>query len=176
MHDPPPVLLVLSTAANLACWLTVRAMRRSMPSLTALFLTLHPRGIRCGCCHCQTLWMPVWARYDVPVSHGPVSQRAELGWHDKDGGEGGGQLRTSRGIHHAVESLVQENPAWLPTCWPPASSPLPHMSHCLQIIRLRRKLSGAADAVKGLFGVGKTNDEVVAKLEAMQVRLVVGLG
>jgi hypothetical protein len=40
----------------------------------------------------------------------------------------------------------------------------------LQVIRLRKKLSGAADAVKGLFGVGKGNDEVVEKLERMQVR------
>jgi hypothetical protein len=39
----------------------------------------------------------------------------------------------------------------------------------LQVIRLRKKLSGAADAVKGLFGVGKSNDEVVEKLEKMQV-------
>lgn len=38
-----------------------------------------------------------------------------------------------------------------------------------QVIRLRKKLSGAADAVKGLFGVGKGNDEVVEKLEKMQV-------
>lgn len=41
----------------------------------------------------------------------------------------------------------------------------------LQVIRLRKKLSGAADAVKGLFGVGKGNDEVVEKLEKMQARL-----
>lgn len=39
----------------------------------------------------------------------------------------------------------------------------------LQVIRLRKKLSSAADAVKGLFGVGKSNDEVVEKLEKMQV-------
>lgn len=39
----------------------------------------------------------------------------------------------------------------------------------LQVIRLRKKLSGAADAVKGLFGVGTGNDEVVQKLEKMQV-------
>jgi hypothetical protein len=37
------------------------------------------------------------------------------------------------------------------------------------VIRLRQKLSGAADAVKGLFGVGKGNDEVVEKLQKMQV-------
>lgn len=40
---------------------------------------------------------------------------------------------------------------------------------CFQVIRLRKKLSGAADAVKGLFGVGGSQDEVVAKLERMQV-------
>jgi hypothetical protein len=41
--------------------------------------------------------------------------------------------------------------------------------HQPQVIRLRQKLSGAADAVKGLFGVGKGNDEVVEKLQKMQV-------
>jgi hypothetical protein len=46
----------------------------------------------------------------------------------------------------------------------------------LQVIRLRKKLSGAADAVKGLFGVGKGNDEVVEKLERMQVCVCVGGG
>lgn len=44
--------------------------------------------------------------------------------------------------------------------------------NCVQVIKLRKKLSGAADAVKGLFGVGKGNDEVVEKLEKMQVGLV----
>jgi hypothetical protein len=39
-----------------------------------------------------------------------------------------------------------------------------------QVIRLRKKLSGAADAVRGLFGVAANQDEVVAKLEKMQVR------
>jgi hypothetical protein len=37
------------------------------------------------------------------------------------------------------------------------------------VIRLRKKLSGAADAVRGLFGVAANQDEVVAKLEKMQV-------
>lgn len=45
----------------------------------------------------------------------------------------------------------------------------PALLHHLQVIRLRQKLSGAADAVKGLFGVGKGNDEVVEKLQKMQV-------
>jgi hypothetical protein len=44
-----------------------------------------------------------------------------------------------------------------------------YLSHLPQVIKLRKKLSGAADAVKGLFGVGKGNDEVVEKLEKMQV-------
>lgn len=48
--------------------------------------------------------------------------------------------------------------------------PLSSIYPFLQVIRLRKKLSGAADAVKGLFGVGKGNDEVVEKLEKMQAR------
>ncbi|KAF8054880.1 ARSA1 [Scenedesmus sp. PABB004] len=40
-----------------------------------------------------------------------------------------------------------------------------------KVIKLRKKLSGAADAVKGLFGVGGSQDEVVAKLEKMQERI-----
>eukprot|EP00879_Flechtneria_rotunda_P015872 GHRR01016599.1.p1 GENE.GHRR01016599.1~~GHRR01016599.1.p1 ORF type:complete len:577 (+),score=165.56 GHRR01016599.1:1133-2863(+) len=40
-----------------------------------------------------------------------------------------------------------------------------------KVIRLRKKLSGAADAVKGLFGVGGNQDEVVAKLEKLQERI-----
>jgi hypothetical protein len=47
---------------------------------------------------------------------------------------------------------------------------------CCQVIRLRKKLSGAADAVRGLFGVAANQDEVVAKLEKMQVgRLMTNL-
>jgi hypothetical protein len=37
------------------------------------------------------------------------------------------------------------------------------------VIRLRKKLGGAADAVKGLFGVAGSQDEIVEKLETMQV-------
>ncbi|WIA21141.1 hypothetical protein OEZ85_005452 [Tetradesmus obliquus] len=40
-----------------------------------------------------------------------------------------------------------------------------------KVIRLRKKLSGAADAVRGLFGVAANQDEVVAKLEKMQERI-----
>lgn len=38
-----------------------------------------------------------------------------------------------------------------------------------KVIRLRKKLAGAADAVKGLFGAGGKQDEIVAKLEKLQV-------
>jgi hypothetical protein len=43
------------------------------------------------------------------------------------------------------------------------------LSNFCQVIRLRKKLSGAADAVRGLFGVAANQDEVVAKLEKRQV-------
>jgi hypothetical protein len=46
---------------------------------------------------------------------------------------------------------------------------MPCLSNLCQVIRLRKKLSGAADAVRGLFGVAANQDEVVAKLEKMQV-------
>jgi len=40
-----------------------------------------------------------------------------------------------------------------------------------KIIRLRKKLSGATAAVRGLFGANESQDEIVAKLEAMQSRI-----
>lgn len=39
-----------------------------------------------------------------------------------------------------------------------------------KVIRLRKKLSGAATAVRGLFGADGAQDEVVQKLETLQVR------
>ena len=42
----------------------------------------------------------------------------------------------------------------------------------LQVVRLRQKLSGAASAVKSLFGQGDSQaDEAVTKLEALKQRL-----
>ena len=39
-------------------------------------------------------------------------------------------------------------------------------------MRLRQKLLGAADAVKGLFGAKKQQDSAVEKLEALRVTTV----
>ena len=40
----------------------------------------------------------------------------------------------------------------------------------LQVVRLRAKLTDAAGAVKGMFGIKSEKDPAVAKLEALQVR------
>jgi hypothetical protein len=39
----------------------------------------------------------------------------------------------------------------------------------LQVVRLRAKLTDAAGAVKGIFGIKSEKDPAVAKLEALQV-------
>lgn len=39
-------------------------------------------------------------------------------------------------------------------------------------MRLRQRLMGAADAVKGLFGAKKNQDSAVEKLEALRVNLL----
>ncbi len=39
-----------------------------------------------------------------------------------------------------------------------------------KVVRLRQKLIGAADAVKGFFGAKKNQDSAVEKLEALRVR------
>lgn len=41
-----------------------------------------------------------------------------------------------------------------------------------KIIRLRKKLSGATAAVRGLFGAGEEQDEVVAKLEKLRTNII----
>ena len=38
-----------------------------------------------------------------------------------------------------------------------------------QVVRLRAKLTGAAGAIKGVFGIKSEQDPAVAKLEALQV-------
>lgn len=40
-----------------------------------------------------------------------------------------------------------------------------------KLIRLRKKLAAAGGAVRGLFGASEKQDEAVAKLEALKVRL-----
>jgi hypothetical protein len=40
----------------------------------------------------------------------------------------------------------------------------------LQVVRLRAKLTDAAGAVKGIFGIKSEKDPAVAKLEALQVQ------
>ena len=40
-----------------------------------------------------------------------------------------------------------------------------------KVVRLRQQLMGAADAVKGLFGQKKQQDQAVEKLEALRVSL-----
>ncbi len=40
-----------------------------------------------------------------------------------------------------------------------------------QVIRLRKKLSGATSVVRGLFGAGESQDEAVEKLELLQSRV-----
>jgi hypothetical protein len=40
-----------------------------------------------------------------------------------------------------------------------------------KIIRLRKKLGGATAAVRGLFGAGEEQDDVVAALEGLQERI-----
>lgn len=42
-------------------------------------------------------------------------------------------------------------------------------SSLAKIIRLRKKLASASNAVKGLFGAAEDQDSMVQKLEAMQV-------
>ena len=39
-----------------------------------------------------------------------------------------------------------------------------------KVVRLRQKLMGAADAVKGFFGAKKNQDSAVEKLEVLRVR------
>lgn len=40
----------------------------------------------------------------------------------------------------------------------------------MQVVRLRAKLTDAAGAIKGVFGIKSEKDPAVAKLEALQVR------
>lgn len=76
-----------------------------------------------------------------------------------------GRLLHRNSIHNLL-SVIQYSILIMPLLF------LTGLCLLLQVIRLRKKLSaltGAADAVRGLFGVEKNQDEVVERLEKMQV-------
>ena len=71
---------------------------------------------------------------------------------------------------HVQEMLVR---TLLAACLQPPAADTPVLSAACcsagKIIRLRQKLTDAADSVKGLFGGKKQTESQVAKLEAVQV-------
>ena len=50
-------------------------------------------------------------------------------------------------------------------------NPSTSCSQSRQVVRLRAKLTGAAGAIKGVFGIKSEQDPAVAKLEALQVSI-----
>jgi anion-transporting ArsA/GET3 family ATPase len=75
-------------------------------------------------------------------------------------------------LHYRVAFTMSPEPPAACLAVPAARQTL---LNALQVVRLRAKLTDAAGAVKGMFGIKSEKDPAVAKLEALQVRSL-GLG